>query len=74
MNMNRILKNIKAFNSYAINKPERIKELVSVVSRQINDDKNKKSKAAIKRIEKNKEWLFVYKILLALNESYKIEI
>ena len=73
MNTTRILKNIKAFNSFYVDKPEEIKKLKSVCLKQIKKDENKKSKAAIKRIERNKEWLFVYDLLLAVNEvkSYK---
>ena len=73
MNMTRILKNIKAFNSFYVDKPEEIERLKSVCLKQIKDDKKKKSKAAIKRIERNKEWIFVYDLLLAVNEvkSYR---
>ena len=73
MNTTRIFKKIKAFNSFYIDKPEEIERLKSVCLKQIKDDKKKKSKAAIKRIEKNKEWIFVYDLLLAFNEvkSYR---
>ena len=69
MNTTRILKNIKAFNSFYVDKPEEIERLKSVCLKQIKEDKKKKSKAAIKRIEKNKEWIFVYDLLLAVNEA-----
>ena len=73
MNTTRILKNIKAFNSFYADKPEEIERLKSVCLKQIKEDKKKKSKAAIKRIERNKEWIFVYNLLLAFNElkSYR---
>lgn len=66
MNTNRILRKFKAFNSVVRTDRQRIKELKTIVLRQIKEDKNKKSKAALKRIENNKEWLFVYECLLAL--------
>ena len=68
MNTTRILQKVKGFNSFFIDKPEEIERLKSVCLKQIKDDKKKKSKAAIKRIEKNKEWLFFYDLLLAVNE------
>ena len=68
MNTTRILKKVKAFNSFYIDKPEEIKKIKSVLNKQIKEDKKKKSKAAIKRIENNKEWIFVYDLLLAFNE------
>lgn len=73
MNTTRILKNIKAFNSFYVDKPEEIERLKSVCLKQIKDDKKKKSKAALKRIENNKEYIFVYDLLLAVNEvkSYR---
>ena len=73
MNMTRILKNIKAFNSFYVDKPEEIKKIKSVCLKQIKEDEKKKSKAAIKRIERNKEWIFVYDFLIAFNEvkSYR---
>ena len=73
MNTIRILKKVKGFNSFYIDKPEEIERLKSVLNKQIKKDKKKKSKAAIKRIEKNKEWIFVYDLLLAFNEvkSYR---
>ena len=73
MNMTRILKKVKAFNSFYVDKPEEIERLKSVCLKQIKDDKKKKSKAAIKRIERNKEWIFVYDLFLAVNEvkSYR---
>lgn len=73
MNMTRILKKVKAFNSFYVDKPEEIERLKSVCLKQIKDDKKKKSKAALKRIENNKEWVFVYDLLLAVNEvkSYR---
>ena len=54
-------------------KPEEIERLKSVCLKQIKEDKKKKSKEAIKRIEKNKEWIFVYDLLIAVNEvkSYR---
>ena len=73
MNTTRILKNVKGFNSFFIDKPEEIERLKSFCLKQIREDKKKKTKDAIKRIEKNKEWLFVYDLLLAVNEvkSYR---
>ena len=73
MNTTRILKKVKAFNSFYVDKPEEIELLKSVLNKQIKEDKKKKSKAAIKRIENNKEWIFVYDLLLAVNEvkSYR---
>lgn len=73
MNMTRILKNIKAFNSFYVDKPEEIKKIKSVCLKQIKEDEKKKSKAALKRIENNKEHIFVYDLLLAVNEvkSYR---
>ena len=68
MNTTRILQKVKGFNSFYIDNPEEIERLKSVCLKQIKDDKKKKSKAAIKRIEKNKEWVFVYDLLLAVNE------
>ena len=69
MNKTSILKKVKGFNSFFIDKPEEIERLKSVCLKQIREYKNKKSKEAIKRIEKNKEWLFVYDLLLAVNEA-----
>ena len=73
MNTTRILKKVKAFNSFYVDKPEEIERLKSVCLKQIREDKKKKTKESIKRIEKNKEWLFVYDLLLAVNEvkSYR---
>ena len=73
MNSTRILKKIKAFNSFYVDKPEQIKKIKSVLNKQIREDEKKKSKAAIKRIERNKEWIFVYDLLIAFNElkSYR---
>ena len=73
MNTTRILEKVKGFNSFYIDKPEEIERLKSVLNKQIKKDKKKKSKAAIKRIEKNKEWIFVYDLLLSVNEvkSYR---
>ena len=73
MNTTRILKKVKGFNSFYIDKPAEIELLKSVCLKQIKDDKKKKSKEAIKRIERNKEWIFVYDLLLAVNEvkSYR---
>lgn len=73
MNTTKILKKVKAFNSFYVDKPEEIELLKSVLNKQIKEDKKKKSKAAIKRIENNKEWIFVYDLLLAVNEvkSYR---
>ena len=73
MNTTRILKKVKGFNSFYIDKPEEIERLKSVCLKQIKEDKKKKSKETIKRIEKNKEWLFIYDLLLAVNEvkSYR---
>ena len=68
MNTTKILKKVKAFNSFYVDKPEEIELLKSVLNKQIKEDKKKKSKAAIKRIENNKEWIFVYDLLLAFNE------
>ena len=68
MNTTRILKKVKGFNSFYIDNPEEIERLKSVCLKQIKEDKKKKSKEAIKRIEKNKEWVFVYDLLLAVNE------
>ena len=68
MKTTRILKKVKAFNSFYVDKPEEIELLKSVLNKQIKEDKKKKSKAAIKRIERNKEWIFVYDLLLAFNE------
>ena len=72
MNTTRILQKVKGFNSFFIDKPEEIKRLKSVCLKQMREEK-KKSEAAIKRIEKNKEWLFIYDLLLAFNEvkSYR---
>ena len=67
MKTTRILKKVKAFNSFYVDKPEEIELLKSVCLKEMREEK-KKSKAAIKRIEKNKEWLFVYDLLLAFNE------
>ena len=67
MNTTRILKKVKAFNSFYVDKPEKIERLKSICLKQMREEK-KKSKAAIKRIEKNKEWIFVYDLLLAVNE------
>ena len=69
MNTTRIVKKVRGFNSFVIDKPEEIKHLKSVVLKQIRKDKKKKSKAAMKRIERNKEWIFVYDLLLAVNEA-----
>ena len=73
MNTTRILKKVKAFSSFYVDKPEEIERLKSVLNKQIKEDKKKKSKAATKRIERNKEWIFVYDLLLAFNEvkSYR---
>ena len=73
MNTTKILKKVKAFNSFYVDKPEEIERLKSVLNKQIKEDKKKKSKAATKRIERNKEWIFVYDLLLAFNEvkSYR---
>ena len=73
MNTTRIFKKIKAFNSFYVEKPEEIERLKSVCLKQIKDDKKKKSKAALKRIKNNKEHIFVYDLLLAVNEvkSYR---
>ena len=68
MNTISILKKVKGFNSFYIDKPEEIERLKSVCLKQIREDKKKKSKEAIKRIEKNKEWIFVYDLLLAVDE------
>ena len=68
MNTTRIFKKIKAFNSFYADKPEEIKKIKSVLNKQIREDEKKKSKAAIKRIERNKEWIFVYDLFLAFNE------
>ena len=69
MNTTRILKKVRGFNSFYVDKPEEIEHLKSVCLKQIKEDEKKKSKAAIKRIEKNKEWVFVYDLLLAVNEA-----
>ena len=69
MNTTRILKKVKAFNSFYVDKPEEIERLKSVLNKQIKEDKRKKSKAALKRIERNKEWIFVYNLLLAFNKA-----
>lgn len=69
MNTTRILKKVKGFNSFYVDKPEEIERLKSVCLKQIREDKKKKTKEAIKRIEKNKEWLFVYDLLLAVQEA-----
>lgn len=73
MNTTRILKKVKGFNSFYIDKPEEIERLKSVCLKQIKEDKKKKTKSALKRIERNKEWIFVYDLLLAFNEvkSYR---
>ena len=73
MNTTKILKKVKAFNSFYVDKPEEIELLKSVLNKQIKEDKKKKSKAAIKRIENNKEWIFVYDLLLDFNKvkSYR---
>ena len=68
MNTTSILQKVKGFNSFYIDNPEEIERLKSVCLKQIKEDKKKKSKEAIKRIEKNKEWVFVYDLLLAVNE------
>ena len=68
MNTTKILTKVKAFNSFYVDKPEEIELLKSVLNKQIKEDKKKKSKAAIKRIKNNKEWIFVYDLLLAFNE------
>ena len=68
MNTTRILQKVKGFNSLYIDKPEEIERLKSVCLKQIREYKKKKTKEAIRRIEKNKEWLFVYDLLLAVNE------
>ena len=72
MNKTIILQKVKGFNSFFIDKPEEIKRLKSVCLKQMSEEK-KKSEAAIKRIEKNKEWIFVYDLLIAVNEvkSYR---
>ena len=62
MKTTRILKKIKAFNSFYVDKPEEIKKIKSVLNKQIREDEKKKSKAAIKRIERNKERNIVYDI------------
>lgn len=69
----KILKKVKAFNSFYVDKTEEIERLKSICLKQIKEDKKKKSKAAIKRIEQNKEWIFVYDLLLAFNKvkSYR---
>ena len=54
MNTTRILQKVKGFNSFFIDKPEEIERLKSVCLKQIREDKKKKSKEAIKRIEKKK--------------------
>ena len=68
-----MFKKIKAFNSFYVDKAEEIKKIKSVLNKQIREDEKKKSKAAIKRIERNKEWIFVYDLLLSFNEvkSYR---
>ena len=73
MNTTRILKKVKGFNSFYIDKPEEIERLKSVCLKQIKEDEKKKSKAALKRIENNKEHIFVYDLLLAVNKvkSYR---
>ena len=73
MKTTRILKKIKEFNSFSVDKTEEIKKMKSVLNKQIREDKKKKTKEAIKRIENNKEWIFVYDLLLAVNElkSYR---
>ena len=68
MNTTGILKKVKGFNSFYVDKTEEIERLKSVCLKQIKEDEKKKSKAAIKRIERNEEWLFVYDLLLAVNE------
>ena len=68
MDTTSILKKGKGFNSFYIDNPEEIERLKSVCLKQIKEYKKKKSKEAIKRIEKNKEWLFVYDLLIAVNE------
>ena len=68
MNTTRILQKVKGFNSFFIDKPEEIERLKSVCLKQIKEYKKKKTKESIKRIEKNKEWLFVYDLLIAVNE------
>ena len=69
MNTTRILQKVRGFNSFYIDNPEEIERLKSVCLKQIKDDKKKKSKAAIKRIERNKEWIYVYDLLLAFNKA-----
>ena len=69
MNTTRILKKVKGFNSFYIDKPEEIERLKSFCLKQIKEEKKKKTKEAIKRIEKNKEWIFVYDLLLSVNEA-----
>lgn len=73
MKTTRILKNIKAFNSFYVDKPSEIERLKSVCLKQIKEDEKKKTKQAIKRVEKNKDWIFIYDLLLAVNEvkSYR---
>ena len=73
MNTTRILQKVKGFNSFYIDKPEEIKKLKSLCLKQNREYKKKKTKEAIKRIEKNKEWLFIYDLLIAVNEvkSYR---
>ena len=68
MNTTSILKKVKGFNSFYIDKPEEIERLKSICLKRIKEEKKKKTKEAIKRIEKNKEWLFVYDLLIAVNE------
>ena len=68
MNTTRILNKVKGFNSFYIDKPEEIERLKSICLKRIKEEKKKKTKEAIKRIEKNKEWLFVYDLLIAVNE------
>ena len=69
MNTTRILKKVKGFNSFFIDKPEEIKKIKSVCLKQIKEDRKKKTKSALKRIEKMKEWVFVYDLLLAVIEA-----
>ena len=48
MNTTRILKKIKAFNSFYVDKPEEIKKIKSVCLKQIKEDKKKKNKIRFK--------------------------
>ena len=57
-----IYKKIRAFKSCCTFTD--LKKIRASVRRQINEDKNKDSLAAIKRIANNKEFLFVYDIII----------